>query len=726
MINERDVAGLFLQNNKEEKMKTKIIAYCILATLLTLNSFSQNGKTHWCATDSMNNAALANNALARQSQQQFKSFVDNYIKNNPAEYFRTGGLNSSTIMYVIPVVFHVIHNYGPENISDAQIYDEMQRLKINYQGLRTDTAAVYPTFKPIIADVQIEFRLAQIDPNGNCTNGIDRIVSPLTNNADDNSKLNPWPYNQYLNIWTINSWNPAVGNPGAYAYLPGIAPPGKDGIISLHYLIGSIGTATPTNNWVITHEAAHWLGVPHIWGTSNTAGVTCGDDGIADTPITKGYTFCPQPANAAICNPPIVENYQNYMDYSPCKYMFTNGQKARMWATLNSAISLRNQVTTLSNLIATGTDGGIYVCNPTAFFDNRTVKYICEGGTVYLNDLSQNLDSTGTMFMWYSSGASPSNVTGAQATLQFPTAGVYDVSLTVSNSAGSDTYTATNYVVVSSAATASAAPLLESFETIAIPGAADWFIQTNASGANMFETTNLTSFSGNSCLQLQNYSGNAQGSISEIISEPFSLLNTTATKAYFRVAYANTTTGSNDVLKAYISTDCGASWVLRYTKNATLLPTVTTLVSANFVPVSGTLDTTQWRQDFINLNAFSNQQNVRLKFEFTFDTGNNLYIDDINISGVVGYLDLVLDPDEVRIIPNPSKGDAFVHFNLLQSNDVSIRIADMSGKKVSEAVVKNLSPGVHKQTLKTGLPKGMYILQLHAGNQFVHKKLIVH
>lgn len=707
-------------------MKIQKYARCLAVIALSLLSFSLRAQNaNWCATDAMNNAALANSAAARQSQQQLNDFVENYIKNNPPEYFRTGGVNSDTIMYVIPVVFHIIHNYGPENISDAQIYDEMQTLKINYQGLRTDTAAVYPTFKPIIADVQIEFRLAQLDPNGNCTNGIDRIVSPLTNNADDNSKLNPWPYNQYLNIWTVNSWNPAVGNPGAYAYLPGIAPPGMDGIISLHNYIGSIGTATPANKWVITHEAAHWLGVPHIWGTSNTAGAVCGDDGIADTPITKGYTFCPQPANAAICNPPIVENYQNYMDYSPCKYMFTNGQKARMWATLNSPVSMRNQVPTLTNLMATGTDGGVYVCSPAAFFDNRAVKYICEGASIYLSDLSQNLDSTGNTFTWFSTGANPNNVNGAQAALTFPTAGVYDVLLTVTNSGGSDTYTATNYVWVSPNITAPVAPVVEGFETLIIPGATDWFIENNVASSNTFETTSLTSFSGNSCLRLQNHSGNTQGTKDVIITEPFSLVNTTATKAYFRVAYANRGSGSSDILKAFVSFDCGATWVQRYSKSAAQLATVPTIITNNFVPVSGSIDTTQWRHDFVNLASFSNQDNIRLKFEFTFDTGNNLYIDDINISGVVGYETVSINADEVRISPNPSDGNSVMRFDLLKASDVSITVTDVLGKKVKEELLSNLTPGLYNHQLSIPRAKGVYFLQITAGNQIISRKIIV-
>jgi hypothetical protein len=76
--------------------------------------------------------------------------------------------------YIIPLVYHVLHNYGSENISDAQIYSDVKHLNDNYNKKNADTSAVIPIFKPLIANVGFEFRLANKDPEGNCTNGIDR------------------------------------------------------------------------------------------------------------------------------------------------------------------------------------------------------------------------------------------------------------------------------------------------------------------------------------------------------------------------------------------------------------------------------------------------------------------------------------------------------------------------------------------------------------------------
>ena len=46
--------------------------------------------------------------------------------------------------YIIPVVVHVLHQGGPENISDAQILDAMRILNEDYNKQNADTIDVIP------------------------------------------------------------------------------------------------------------------------------------------------------------------------------------------------------------------------------------------------------------------------------------------------------------------------------------------------------------------------------------------------------------------------------------------------------------------------------------------------------------------------------------------------------------------------------------------------------
>ncbi|MFY9307585.1 MAG: M43 family zinc metalloprotease [Bacteroidia bacterium] len=201
---------------------------------------------------------------------------------------------SSETVYRIPVVFHIIHTNGDENITDAQIYNQVDILNRDFAKQNLDTAEIVENtpFDTLAVDTKFEFRLARIDPDGNCTNGIDRIYSHKSNNASDASKLNPWPRHKYLNVWVVKS----IGEDGAagYAYFPTNvdASPNIDGIIILYDYIGSIGEGSENNSRALTHEIGHWLSLYHPWGGTNDPEVECGDDGVEDTPVTKGHLSC--------------------------------------------------------------------------------------------------------------------------------------------------------------------------------------------------------------------------------------------------------------------------------------------------------------------------------------------------------------------------------------------------------------------------------------------------
>src|SRR5262245_40595837 len=155
--------------------------------------------------------------------------------------------------YVIPVVFHIIHNNGPENISDEQIYDAVRVLNDDFNKLNEDWDNVRPEFLGIVADVEVEFQLAKKDPSGNCTKGITRTVSTLTNDGTQDMKdLIQWPRNKYLNVWVAASADGAAG----YTYRPGAVSnwPEADGIVLLHTYTGSIGTSSVSHSRTLTHE----------------------------------------------------------------------------------------------------------------------------------------------------------------------------------------------------------------------------------------------------------------------------------------------------------------------------------------------------------------------------------------------------------------------------------------------------------------------------------------
>lgn len=201
--------------------------------------------------------------------------------------------DDDTTVFIVPVVFHILHQNGPENIPDERIFEAMEVINRDYRKLNADTNLIIPVYDTFASDVRIEFRLASYDPWGNCTNGIDRIYTHETNVGDAACKLNQWDRSRYLNIWVVKSI--ASGGAAGYALYP-TAVNGYsywlDGIVALYDYVGYSSPSSEFRSRTLTHEIGHWLALPHVWGSTNDPGVACGDDGIDDTPITKGHSNC--------------------------------------------------------------------------------------------------------------------------------------------------------------------------------------------------------------------------------------------------------------------------------------------------------------------------------------------------------------------------------------------------------------------------------------------------
>lgn len=296
-------------------MKRKSYKYvALLGTVAFL--FQAKGvfsQTHFnCGTTKVTNEFRAAHPELLEKEANYEKQLQEAIQ---AARQQKSSLSTESVL-TLPIVFHIIHQNGTENISDAQILDQVAILNRDYAKLNADTANIIGNspFDTLAAKTNIRFRLARIDPNGNCTNGIDRIYSHLTNSADDAAKLNPWPREKYINVWVVKT----IGDDGVagYAFYPSAADgmPNRDGILILHNYIGSIGTSNTNSSRALTHEIGHYLNLPHVWGDTNNPGVACGDDGVEDTPVTKGRTTC---SYAPTCDATNFSTVYNFSGVTP-------------------------------------------------------------------------------------------------------------------------------------------------------------------------------------------------------------------------------------------------------------------------------------------------------------------------------------------------------------------------------------------------------------------------
>jgi PKD repeat protein len=701
-------------------MLRKLLSLALLITGLGFTAYAQEK----CLTEIMYREEAAKNPRLVQDRQLLEEFTEQFVKD--WEQNKNANKGSAVNPIIIPVVVHVIHFGGPENISKAQILDQIRILNEDFRRLNADTVNTPAAFQAVAGDANVEFRMAQKDPNGNCTDGILRVYSPLTFNARNNVKaLSYWPSNKYLNMWIVSSIENTSGLQGdviGFAQFPGTGTAATDGVVIKHDFMGGIGTAAGSGNngRTATHEVGHWLNLRHIWGDA-----TCGNDFVSDTPPHEAANFgCPSFPHLSSCtgNPPNGDMYPNYMDYTDgdCQNIFSNGQIARMTATLNSSISGRNNLWTQNNLIATGTDGTPPVlCSPVADWAPNP-RFICEGAFITFRDESWGGEATSRV--WSFPGGTPSTDTSALPTVTYNTAGVYDVSLTVTNATGTNTKTLTGQVVVSPNSIPNATiPFAEGFESGSL--ASDWYI-SNLNGGSAWEVNNAAAKTGTYSINLFNYlTANDKGP-DEFMTQAYNFSNVTGLQMSFDLAYATypPATTDNDVLTVSYSTTCGRLWTQRYSKTGTALQTTTAGSSGNFVPTSAS----QWRTEVISLTttAVSTKPNVRFRFLFNHDNGNNIFIDNINLTGTVGLDQVTIEPDNVNVYPNPTTSDAFVQFNTFNSGRMRIEISDALGRVVS-TFEDMLMAGEHTYSITENLDKGVYFVRLISEESDITKKLVI-
>ena len=302
-----------------------ILLSAVIFVVLFVNSFAQINN---CVFDDF----MQKNQRINIDVQKKESTINESISNK----VKAGIVKSNTVLYV-PVVFHVMHLNGIENVADSILLKELNNTNAYFSNSS-------PFYNPDGVNTNIQFCLASKDPFGNATNGITRHFTPYTNvsvfggpNFDiDMKSINRWNPYRYLNVWIVNS---VLDFNGAYSTLPASKGGPSDGIVITYASLGF-------NRSILAHEAGHYLGLYHHFEGVNCSNFDCTMDGdkICDTPPEMPFNYrcdtntCNTDMNdTSGFNPfsideidisSIMTSKQN------CNYIFTPNQAQRMYTVL--------------------------------------------------------------------------------------------------------------------------------------------------------------------------------------------------------------------------------------------------------------------------------------------------------------------------------------------------------------------------------------------------------
>lgn len=662
----------------------------------------------------------------------------------------------------IPVVVHIIHNGDPigtnENLSEAQILSQIQVLNEDFG--RMIGSAGYNT-NPVGTDTGIEWCMAQIDPNGNPTDGINRVQLPNANYTtaafDSNVKpITQWDPTQYCNVWVAELSGGILG----YAQfpegsgLPGVPASGAantDGVVMTANAFGTVaaddGTfyLNPTYNLgrTMTHEVGHWLGLRHIWGDG-----ACGvDDFVADTPESDNpnYTCVPHTSCGT------VDMIENYMDYTndACMNIFTVGQKARIDVVM--ANSPRRMELATSNKCVPKTEIS-FGNNATSVIENSIVEDGCLG--------YQDVDLTLRISAEPSADATVNLVFGGTATqgddydvittpnpvflsdqnmLNIVTIRVYDdageestetieVSYTISTAGDAEAgqYNQTHTITIEDNEVApNNFPTIifsEDFEgglgsfTTTTSGPVGFAGGTSASASSDFWVIDLSNTS--NFVYVNDDDCDCTLSDVRLISPVLDFTSATNTRMTFDHAFANVSE-SFDVI---VSTDGGATW-------GSSIQSITNISSSE----GNGLYSTSWVSGtMVDLSAYDGMSNIKVAFLYN-DGGNWSYgtaVDNVSIladgNAVIQTAVNIATPQDQHLFPNstvhyydPSTGNVMLTIENLSSHDYGCTSVSVNraGTGAVEAWASGVENYVASKTFDivptTNNPAGNYNITLY-------------
>ena len=671
-------------------------------------------------------------AMELMKQQMTEQIITQLNKSDWSNTNRT--TSGAVAMYTIPVVVHVLHLYGSEDLMDNVIYHMIDTINSYFLKKNADTINIIDKYKPLATSTQIAFKLANYAPDGSPTKGIEHIYTYLTidniTNNPDMAKISQWPPEHYLNIWLVNNDGLSIGYP--YSSVSAASYPYYDGIMAYYNI--------PYEPYFLAMFAAQYLNLPFTY--NYTAGCNDGD-GIPDTPPCSILNNCSNLYDT-LCDTP---NVQNIMNMSTCNaHMFTYGQGLYMQNVLHYDYGHRDSLVTPYNYAATGMDQPMADLPPVpdfyVFMPSGVSRFFCQGQAITFKNASWNDTITNVSWTFSNNPVTPTSTAIVTVNNRFHQPGWATVTLSATgNNSGTSTLVRDSALYIADSIATSGQGYVEEFDPSG--GLGEWpiFNYFNNSFKWEFSGTGYTDhfslkYSGYDLRPpLEKMTGTPAGDVDDIYTPAFDLSGfTDSCHLNFMSSGATSTTRTkfmNDSLEIYYSANHAASWTKLIVLGGYELDNQG-YVGYEYAPST----TGDWVPHSITLPAAAITPYTLFQFRYApgsdsigMSTGNNFYIDHFNFSLHPESIVLTERMTEgITLTPNPSHGDCTVNIKAQSRiGAVAITVTDISGRIIfvsnndcdySQCQIQ-LPSDVFKE-------KGLYLIHITTNNMKQIEKLTIY
>jgi len=725
-----------LSTAKNHVLPGPVFLKSVLILMLILTAALETTAQERCAFDIVRAQRQQENKA--EPERKFEKWLQN--KKSTLNRFETLGTKENRLIkYQIPVVIHIIHNGEPigsgRNLSHEQVISQIKVLNQDYQRLNADTLNTPEVYKPLAANIQLEFVLAKTDPNGLATNGITRTFGSrssysVTSNEVEVKSLSYWPAEDYMNIWVASLSGGFLGfSTFPVSDLPGIDEPEYnrllDGIIIDYRAFGSINDGDfpdlePQYNRgrTTTHEVGHYLGLKHLWG--NNTGDCTEDDYCDDTPLTtSGTSGCP--SGKTECDSE--DMIQNYMDYTDdvCMNLFTNCQKLRIITVMENSPRRKSLLTSpgLNSPLENSYDLVLRdILQPSYVFCAANFTPLIEIqnlGTTQVDSIQVDYvidnDHNGS-FKVYNLNLEQGEIKPVELPEVVLDQGQYSIEFSINNLDNiNGDYNPFNNNKNQKFAISDASDFLPYLETFNSGELAftDWTL-LNPDSQNSWLLTESGRDDNGGAVKMSFFNYQNTGQQDWLVSPVIDLSGAVQPTLTFQLAYAFQQ-NRNDNLKILVSRDCGQTFdEVVYEKSGPALSTA--FSESEWEPETEN----DWRKEIIDLAAFIGESQLRFALVATNSGGNNLYLDEFELFLDNEAVEAELDYNSILLHPNPARGKQVkLTFALDKRENVQVLVYNSIGRRLSMQHLDN----VLNQTINLqlpSLPTGIYLVQVKSSS----------